>query len=180
MLTAKYITAISSALVIAGTFTACGGGGGGGGSDFIGPAEVELQASPSTIDIGDNVRVTAVVTQVNDDGIALKFKYPKELAYVPDSAYLFIGDTKKNISPTVNASDSDDTYLVFYLAQSRFSEDHNGSIVVDLKANETVAKASIGVDADVDDPLIDNATEFAIATPRFEVVDELTITIKGS
>jgi hypothetical protein len=179
---------LSLSLVSVLTFTlaGCGGGGGGGGEgDFVGAARVSISSSPRQIDSGDRTLVSVRLSDVHENGIAVKIRYPSGLRYVPSSSFLLIGERELDVSPTVNATDDkeDLTYLVFYLSQSQFrrsSQRYNGEqgvLTVQLEGRDTVAEGEIEVDPDVDDPAEDNANEFDLTSPEFVSEASSTITV---
>ena len=157
---------------------ACGGGGGGGGS-FIGAAIVTIGVSPGNIDRGDRTQVRIDVEQPHPDGILLKVRYPSDLTFVPNSANLTVNGDDTRITPAINQSSGNDVYLVFFLSNEQFGEDERGYIELELEAIESNKDAQIEVDADVDDPLIDNPGEFSIDNPEFEAEDADRIEISG-
>jgi len=166
------------------TSQGCGGGGGGGDGDFVGAATVSLQLQPSRIDSGDRTEATVQISDVHPNGISLKFRYPDGLRYVPNSGVLFAQDREIDISPTVNSGgDDEDVYLVFYLAQSLFREsgqEYNGeagTVSIQLEGIKAIKDASVEVDADVDDPQEDNASEFRLDNPEFAPEDEQGIEV---
>lgn len=165
----------------------CGGGGGGGGgsSDFVGAAQVSINATPSEIDSGDRTLVETEVSKVHEDGIALKIRFPESLRYVPDSAFLYINKKEIDLTPTVNQVSAEErtVYLVFYLKQSLFAkpgqkyEGEGGTVRLQLEGIKALEEGKIEVDADVDDPKENNATEFDINAPEFVAEDEAFIAV---
>jgi len=157
------------------SLVACGGGGGGGGSDFVGAARVSVRSSPRQIDSGDRAQVSIELSDVHENGIALKIRFPSGLKYVASSSFLMIDERELDVTPTVSATDDkeDVTYLVFYLSQSQFrrsSQEYNGesgTLLVQLEGRDTVVDGEIEVDPDVDDPAEDNTAEFDLASPEF-------------
>lgn len=154
----------------------CGGGGGGGGEgDFVGAARVSISSSPREIDSGDRTLVSIRLSDVHENGIAVKIRYPSGLRYVPSTSFLMVGERELDVSPSVNATDEkeDLTYLVFYLSQSQFRRSsqryngENGVLTVQLEGRDTVVEGEIEVDPDVDDPAEDNAIEFDLTSPEF-------------
>jgi hypothetical protein len=164
----------------------CGGGGGSDDSDFVGAATVRITARPSEIDTGDQTKISTEVGNVSPDGIALKFRFPSGLRYVPNSASLEVNDDSTEFSPTVNqsASRNDDNYVVFFLTQSAFQQsgqDYNGesgTFTFKLEGVSEVQNGLVEVDPDVDDPDIDNSTEFSVDSPEFSAEDEATIQVQ--
>ena len=157
----------------------CGGGGGGGGDDFIGAAQVTIRASPSKIDTGDRMLVSVDISEVNENGIALKLKFPDGLTYVPSSSSLVIADQSIDISPTVNQGKFNSVYLVYYLKKGIFGKDNRGTVELFLEGASAVVDGSLGVDADVDDPLIDNSVEFDPNNPDFVAEDSVDVNVEG-
>jgi hypothetical protein len=159
---------------ITSTAIGCGGGGGGGG-EFVGAANVSVRCTPKKIDSGDRTQVRIELSNVHENGIAVKIRYPSGLRYVPSSSFLMINERELDASPTVNStSDKEDlTYLVFYLSQSQFRRSNqeysgeSGTLLVQLEGRDTVVDGEIEVDPDVDDPAEDNSVEFDIASPEF-------------
>jgi hypothetical protein len=164
------------AATISSTTIGCGGGGGGGGGgEFVGAANVSVRCTPNKIDSGDRTQVKIELSNVHENGIAVKIRYPSGLKYVPSSSFLMINERELDVSPTVNAtSDKEDlTYLVFYLSQSQFRRSNqeysgeSGTLLVQLEGRDTVVDGEIEVDPDVDDPAEDNSVEFDITSPEF-------------
>lgn len=158
--------------------SSCGGGGGGGG-DFIGAANVSIGVSPGKIDRGDRTRVRIDIDQPHSDGILLKVRFPADLAFVPNSADLTVDGDDSRVTPAINQVAGNDVYLVFFLGHSQFGEDERGYMEFELEAIESNKDAQIEVDADVDDPLIDNPGEFSVDNPEFEAEDADRIEISG-
>lgn len=162
------------------SLTGCGGGGGGGGDDFLGAAVVDITASPRSIDTGDRSVVRAFLSAVNEDGLMLKFRFPKELRYVLDSARLFVdGDEDgRDASPNVSITVDNDSYLVFFLAQDDFDDNQRGIVQFQLEADDKVSDGEVEVDPDVDDPLIDNEGEFDPENPEFGAEASVSISVQ--
>jgi len=170
---AAFATALTGVLL-----TGCGGGGGGGGSEFVGAASVSLAVTPTEVDTGDNTRMQIRLSDVHKDGVALKVRFPSGLSYVPDSAFLFVDESKKNLSPTNNVKIDDHVYLVFYITQNTVGKDKQGTITIEIKAKEQ-GNGSVEVDPDVDDPLISNDVEFNTKDPQFDPDDSVDVKIRG-
>jgi len=165
---------------LAASLAGCGGGGGGGG-DYIGAALVSLEASPRQIDPGDRTQLTIRIAEVDENGIALKIKFPVELKYVSSSTTLETSDRDEPIIvPVTNSVNSDpDRYLVYYFKRSRFGEDNQGTLRLQLEAVDELSSGKIQIDADVDDPKVSNTTEFQVSSPEFGAEDEVSIEIKN-
>lgn len=155
----------------------CDSGGNDEGSGFVGAAIVRISTSPSTIDTGDRTEVKVDITDVNPNGIILKIRYPEDLSYVLDSAELTIGDDETSLTPALSQSDGDRKYLVFFLPQDSFGKDEAGIVTVQLEAGSDISDERVEVDADVDDPLINNDVEFNIDEPEFAAEDEAAISV---
>lgn len=155
----------------------CGGGGGGGGGadEFVGAARVSVRCSPQNIDSGDRTQVSITLSQVHENGIAVKVRFPVGLKYVPSSSFLKVGERELDASPAVNATSETEemNYVVFYLTQGQFSRTTQeyageaGTLLIQLEGRKTVTDGEIEVDPDVDDPAEDNSTEFDITSPEF-------------
>lgn len=169
----------SLALVLLPALTGCGGGG-GGGDDFLGAAVVDIVASPRNIDTGDRSVVKAYLTDVNEDGLMLKFRFPKELRYVVDSARLVVdSDTDgRDASPDVSVTVDNDSYLVFFLPQDDFDDNQRGIVEFQVEADEEISDGEVEVDPDVDDPLIDNGVEFDPENPEFGAESSVSISVR--
>lgn len=181
---AALLTTLSALLVT--SPTGCGtGGGGGGGDDFVGAATVTISTSPNRIDTGDQTLVSTRISEINDRGIALKFKFPSGLRYVPNSASLDANDNEQDIDPAFEATSSrdNDNYLVFFLTQSQFQpsgRDYNGepgTLTIRLEGTSGVRDGLVEVDPDVDDPDINNSAEFDVNEPEFTAEDAASIEV---
>jgi hypothetical protein len=169
------LSAVSSiTTLVALLFSGCGGGGGGGES-FVGAATVVVRTAPNRIDSGDRTLTTIEVGSVHENGVALKIRFPSGLRYVSGSSLLAVDSREIDISPTVNSISraESQTYLVFYLPQNLFKranepyKGESGTVTLQLEGRTEVERGSIDVDADVDDPAENNATEFDIEAPEF-------------
>jgi hypothetical protein len=166
--------------ILAGLLLTSGcGGGGGGGEDFIGAATVSLSASPRTIDTGDRTEIRCDVRNVADTGIILKFRFPVGLEYVPESASITEDGVRTLISPQFLELDEDEDFffLVFFLRVRDFARDGSGRVEFQLAGKEETDVSIIEVDADIDDPLIDNASEFDREDPQFAPESAASITV---
>lgn len=143
------------------------GGGGGGGEDFIGAANVRITASPNRIDTGDRTLVKISIRDVHENGIALKVRFPVGLVYVRDSAVLTVGNSQVDAGPLNNVAPGDQIYLVYYFSRDIFGKEEHGDLRFELEATGEITDGQIEVDADVDDPLIDNEDEFDATAPEF-------------
>ena len=169
---------VSVAIVAVVSLLSCGGGGGGDDS-FVGAANVSIRVTPSEIDTGDRMLVTVNISDVHPNGIILKIRYPRGLAYVPDSATLAVNEAEFDIGPSVDTADDRVNYLVFFLSQDSFSTNLTGEITLQLEGSARVSEGLVEVDADVDDPLIDNTVEFDIENPEFGAEDLAIVEVRG-
>ncbi len=174
----RSLTLVMASLV---SLVGCGGGGGGGDDEFFGAAVVDIAASPRSIDTGDRSVVKAFLSEVNDDGLMLKFRFPKELRYVLDSARLYVDgdDDGQDATPDVSVTVDNDSYLVFFLPQDDFDDDDRGVVEFQVEADEEISDAEVEVDPDVDDPLIDNDVEFDSENPEFGAEASVSITVRN-
>lgn len=168
---AALITGTSLSLV------SCGGGGGGSGA--TGAANVQIQAEPRSIDTGDRVKISIRVSEIHENGIALKVRFPAELSFVENSAAINDDDDEFGIVPDVLNTSTDDTYLVFYLQADDFGDNEEGSVLFELQGKKASDDSLIEVDPDVDDPLIDNGIEFTVDEPLFDAEDQTTVDVVG-
>ena len=174
----KLLSALMASALCSVLLTGCGGGGGGGGGDnFIGAANLRVKASPKKIDTGDRTQITIEVSEVNEAGILLKVKFPKGLSYVLSSAFLNVDSNEIDIGPDKNLTKDNDTYLVFFLTKADFGSEAQGSVTFQLVGNSVVSEGQIEVDADVNDPLVDDNTEFNVDTPEFGAEDSTDIEV---
>lgn len=165
------------ALIAAPLLSGCGGGGGGGGDDFIGAAQLSMTASPRRIDTGDRTEVRIDISRLHPNGIALKIRFPAGLDYVTSSSVLEVDDTDIDVTPSINQEKASDVYLVYYISPEQIEEEATGVLLFELEGKKELKEGSIEVDADVDDPEIDNATEFDIDKPQFGAEQEVTIEV---
>ena len=177
------LLALCVASMLALTLSSCGGGGGSDDS-FVGAASVSISLQPSEIDSGDRIELSAELSSVHENGIALKFRYPEGLKYVASSAFLLIETKEIDLTPTVNQSSTDnEIYLVFYIPQSSFRrggkpyEGESGTVVLQLEGIDAISDGLVEVDPDVDDPDQPNATEFSIDSPEFDAQDKAYVTV---
>ncbi|MEY4669657.1 MAG: hypothetical protein RL518_2356 [Pseudomonadota bacterium] len=174
------------ASMAASAMVGCGGGGGDDSSDFSGAANVSMSLNPSSLDSGDRTLVRVEVSDVHENGIALKFRYPEGLVYVSNSGTLVIDEKETSIKPRVNAvtSDEESVYLVFYLPQKLFRRagqeysGEGGTVELQLVGKSAVQDGLVEVDADVDDPGIADTLEFNISKPEFLAEDQQSISVQ--
>ncbi|RMG43047.1 MAG: hypothetical protein D6719_04680 [Candidatus Dadabacteria bacterium] len=162
------------------SISACGGGpldrlplvGDGSSDNFNGPAIVSIDVNPAQIDRGDVTTVTTHISKVHPDGIELKFRYPPELTYVSDSSFLEVDGQQIDVGPTVNKQkNSKKTFLVYFFSQSIFGESRNGILRFQLRGSALLQDGMVAVDPDIDDPTVDNSSEFDVNTTEFAAKD---------
>lgn len=168
------LTAIT---MIASSLISCGGGSGGDDGGFIGAANVSLRVSPDKIDTGDRSKVTINITDIHENGILLKVKVPKQLAYVPDTAFLYVNSDEKDIGPDKNVTKDNDSFLVFFLDQADFNDEDEGRIEFQLVGNDKVSEKEVQVDADVNDLQIVDSEEFSAESPEFGAEDAVSLEV---
>lgn len=161
------------------TCSACGGGGGGTDA-FVGAAIVNIDAVPRETDPGKRVQVTARINEVHPDGIFLKLRYPDGFSYATGTASFSAQDSDRKLTPQFNQTDEVEgtTYLVFNLTRALFTEENEGTLVLELNSDSEVRSGKIELDADVNDPTIADLQEFSVENPEFNEQDEITITVK--
>lgn len=169
-------------LILILTLPLIGCSGGGGGSDFIGAADVSISASPNQIDSQDRTRVRVDISRVNEEGILLKIRYLRGLTYAPSTSRLVVGSDESGIEPSINTEIEGDVYLVYFLSAALFNvtsddEGDSGTLTLELIGISTVNEGSIEVDADVDDPLVENTVEFDPNDPAFEAESSASIEV---
>jgi hypothetical protein len=183
----KTINLISLIAVAAATnLLGCGGGGGDGDSGpFFGAANVDVRTTPSRIDSGDRTQVSIELSDVHENGIAVKIRFPAGLRYVPGSSFLLVDERKIDVDPTIIQTDpaEDLSYIVTYLTQNQFrrsSEEYNGesgTLLIQLEGRKSVVNGEIEVDPDVDDPAEGNDVEFDISNPEFAAESSASIEV---
>ena len=173
----KCYSKVVLASILALSSVSCGGGGGGGGN-FSGAADIRVNAEPRVIDSGDRIQVKVTLSEIHENGVALKVRFSSELAYVPDSAEIEASGDEFAIVPTNNQSDAEGSYLVFYLIEDDFGREKQGDVVFELVGNDTVEEGLIEVDADVDDPQVDNSIEFNVEAPEFGAEDAVQVIVE--
>ena len=157
---------------------ALGCGMGGGGSDEqvdVGtpaPPNLNLNLTPDLIDAGDRTNVRALLSDIQLDAFVLKIRYPKTIKYVSNSAFAKVGDRTFDLGPSVEDSDDTNTYLVFFLTRDQFLEQSEGTVNLQLQAITSPGAVLVEGDIDIDDPATSNSTEFDVADPKFDAIDD--------
>ena len=181
----KYLLNNLSRLFLTSLFAlaSCGGGGGGGSSDPTEvptqPASVVLDVIPKSIDTGDKFTVIAYVQDVVTDGIFLKIRVPVSVLYVSFSGTLEVNGQVSTIRPQFYQSDTTYNYLVYKLDPSLIPAGVEGKLSVQFQGSKAVSSGTIAVDADYNDPKINDALEFNVADPQFTAQDSVDVKVAG-
>jgi hypothetical protein len=174
----NFVGKLALTVVCAFGFAHCGGGGGGDGEgEFVGAARVDLTISPQRIDTGDRTEVRIRLSDIHENGIALKVRYPKGLDYVRGSSFIEVENSDQDVDPTVNQGVESEIFLVYYIAPDSLGRQKQGTLFFELEGRDSVDDGIIEVDADVDDPDINNSTEFDIERPEFQGEQESSIEV---
>ena len=154
--------------------------GGGGSSDFVGAAVLSVEVQPNTISPGDHMQVQIGISDVHQNGIVLKVRFPDGLVYVPDSSVLEVDGSERDAAPDVNTSDGRDVYLVYYVQQKFFGEEgqDHGTLTLELRGVDT-ADGEVEVDADVIDSSISGGASFDVNNPNFVAEDSDWIRVRN-
>jgi len=149
--------------------------------DFVGAANVTINASPKRIDTGDRTRVKLTISDVHEDGILLKIYYPSAFTYVNYSAYLKVNDMEYDIDPNVDVAAGESVksghYLVFFFAKSDFGEKNYGELTLELVGSYSVKDGTIGVDPDVNDLEIPDKDEFNPFDPQYQAEATVVVSV---
>ncbi|MCB0325457.1 MAG: hypothetical protein KDD69_17865 [Bdellovibrionales bacterium] len=152
----------------------CGAGGGAGSrGDPVGPAFAEITVFPSVIDSGDRTDVEVFIDQIVEDAIAVKIGFPAGLQYVTESAMYEVGGELYDAGPDAAGAGTDVSFVVFYIEpEDLLGGEESFFIHLQLVGVSDVADGRVGVDIDIDDPLVDNDEEFDPATPLYDAQDD--------
>ena len=151
---------------------ACGTGGGSGGLSGGGPAGINVRIEPNVLDTGDRSTVTLNIGDFRDTNIAIKFRSALGLTYVTNTAFFIIDGELVDTFPTTVVSDSSAfNYLVFYISRTTFGDRGEGVLTFELEASADIENGLVEVDIDLDDPAVNNSTEFQVTTPEFNAQD---------
>ena len=170
MLKQRYFI-VSCLILLAAFIVGCGIGPSNGDDTDSGegdPAQVSLRVNPRVIDSGDRIKVAIDIYAIEDPEIAVKIRIPVALSYVVDSSTLTVDNVIYDAGPLDNESDSNYTYLVYYLDEDNFALSDQGLLELTLKGESNIANGKVAVDIDLDDPEISNSQEFDIANPQFD------------
>lgn len=159
-------------------FTGCGGGG-GGDTAFFGAALVNIDATPRLIDPADRTKVTVRIDQAHENGVLLKVRYPNELKYVIDSAFINSDGSKKDISPVGGEQAGNrDNFLAFCFLPRDFQE-RSTNFTFELVGVGNFSKGKIEIDPDVKTTEGEDSCVFNVADPQFSAEDEVEISVRN-
>ncbi len=125
------------------------------------------------------MQISTEIESVHENGILLKFKIPASLEYVTGSSTLEIDSDPQDATPAVNEQKDNTRYLVFFLDQDLFGDDGRGTLTFQLKGSDKLTEGRIEVDADVNDPLVNDNNEFSVSNPEFGAEDDVTVDVTG-
>ena len=151
-----------------------GGGGGGDGGDFVGAALVQIDASPRSIDTADRTQLRVEISDVHEDGIYLKIRYPEGLKFVGNSSVLVVNGGETDLAPIINQPAENGNFLIYSFDQDDFGRDLNGELRLQLEAIDELAGGFIEVDADVR-----TQQAFDVENPNFGAEDGVEIEVIG-
>ena len=143
----------------------------------MGAANANVRVSPSRIDTGDRTQVRIEVSEVHPDGVFLKVRVPKALSYVLNSAVLDLDGQTVDIGPKKNVTKDTYNYIVFIFTQDDFGSDNRGTVEFQLVGNSAIEDGLVEVDADVNDPLVNDNNEFNVDSPEFGAESDASIEV---
>ena len=167
-----------SLFIILGCFILCvlsACGGSGSSTGYSGAANVNIDASPQDLDVGDRTTVELDISDVNSDGIILKIRYPIELEYIAGTAKLYVDGDSRSATPSTIDSVNDETYLVFRITESNLGDNNHGTLAFQLRGASGIEDAKIAIDPDVD-----STTPFDPQNPEFETLVDVSVNVSGS
>ena len=145
--------------------TACGGGG-GSGDGFQPPAEVDIDATPKDVFIGGRTLVRAFIDDVHPDGVVLKFRFPKGLAYVTNTSRLRVAGGDVDVGPTNTGTNDTSSYVVFVFPREVFGE-YSGELDFQLEARDGIGSAKIELQPSYRNLSVSDDRQFNINDPKF-------------
>ncbi len=172
----KWLLGVLLSLFAAG-FTACDGGG---GESFFGAAYTRIDAEPNQVDVGDSTFVTIKVDDFNDRSFFLKVRYPAGLRLLDRSSFIRVAGEDVRRRPNKNFRYSGDgkTYLVYFISKDEIAGKDETRVTFKLVGMERVSKGDIEVDADIDDPSIDNFLEIDEQNPKFDSESKTEVQVR--
>ena len=172
-------TAVALIIVAALLALSCGGSETGFHRSDKGPADLRVSAIPSVIDTGEQIEVRVHVSDIAAGGIMLKLRVPLGLRWVDNSTFLQAGSRIYEFAPQTVESDTGHTYLVFFFTPFSFNGAIAGELVNTFFGQQEVSSGFVEVDADPDDPEVEDWEEFDIAAPLFTAQDRASIQVRG-
>ena len=160
----------------------CGGGGGGSSPDSAG--SIGLSLSRSRIDSGEVVTVVVTISQLNSLGGIVKLRFPTGLQYVSGTSFLRVSRSGETVlldtGPARNRTRDESVFLAYFVDEEDLGDDGRAQLELLLKGNGEVEDGTVVVDIDINDPDIDDDSEFRARDPEItaeasaasEVVDD--------
>jgi len=171
---ANTIACVVASFVIA----ACGGDG---DSPFrSGTAYVSVEADPENIDVGDKTFVRVRIDDIKEEKFFLKVRFPPGLKYLERTSYIEIDGRDESRNPDKNFVGAEDgrNYIVYFLSKEELGDERDTTISFDLVGRGRVSSGKIEVDADLDDPSINNNEEVTAESPLFGAEAEAFIQVR--
>lgn len=174
-------TTCIAAITVASCGVGGGGGGGGGGDESENyPGYTSFQLERESLDTGDITESSVTVHDINPGGVILKFFYPTSLRFLPNSAFMYTGNSTSPEAVTpIGATTEEGRYLVFFLSPVPEGQPNQRTIQINLKAVAGDLEAFLEIDLDNNDPTIPDAYEFNAGKPNFTAIDRFNIDIGG-
>ncbi|RIL09656.1 MAG: hypothetical protein DCC75_06050 [Proteobacteria bacterium] len=175
----RITTAILICLISALVLCSCGGGGGGSTrDDYFVPARIDLDADPNDFLLGQRTLVTTWIYDIDEDGIVLKFRYPRGLVYATDTAYLEADGETIDLTPDTNDSSGSNTFLVFVMPPELFGRDSHGKVKFELRGEKVLTDdESIEASVNIRDITLPDDQQFSIKDPNFGVLDSTHVQV---
>ncbi len=169
----RAILCVCSVIMCSYVLTACGGSDSSYGDYIEGAsAYATISTDPEQIDTADLTVVEVSFGDLQVPEIDLKLRYPRELSFIANTGILEIGDYASDIAPGAHGSDSEHSYLVFYIKRSDLLTENEAVLRVKLKGNAAVLAGAVAVDVDVH-----TTNNFSAADPQFTAQDEAFIQV---
>jgi hypothetical protein len=161
---------------------ACGGGGGGGSSPEgeLAIADTAIEVSPATIDAGDQMLVKVFVSQVRNDGVLLKVRFPIGLSYRRASSFIVVDGVSLDVDPNFQETSGGFNYLVFDFSRALFGESNFGEVRVTLDGVGPVTSGKVEVDPDLNDQSLLPSQKFDAGVPQFDAEDSEDVIVRDT
>jgi hypothetical protein len=145
-----------------------------------GTAYVSIETDPENIDVGDKTFVRVRIDDIKEDKFFLKIRFPIGLEYLERTSYIEIDgrDESRNPDKIFVGAEDDRNYLVYFLSKEELGDEHDTTISFDLVGRGRVSSGKIEVDADLDDPSINNNEEVTAESPLFGAETEAFIQVR--